>query len=295
MRFAREVRSGVVRVNSYRDDDALKHMPMGTGYKQSGIGREWGPEGLDALPETKSIMVVPSRAGEARLKGVLSQPPCLQRPDVTLLLWIAELRSASSLSRGGRRSPPSKRDSSGAVLRRRTRLTARGRAEAVRQLARHPRTEPGHHRWRARGQAASRSVTFFQLRGQLLLAGPLALLALAVLIPDRPPAAFLLACRVDGDPVLQLDDFTVAADGGAPGPVRDDPPVTRAPGLRPRGGASGPATGRLWDFCGHLEADRWCLRRAASLDSCVSAGRRGWARAWFRVGGTGLEPVTCRL
>jgi acyl-CoA reductase-like NAD-dependent aldehyde dehydrogenase len=57
MRFAREVRSGVVWVNSYRDDVVLKHMPMGAGYKQSGIGREWGPEGLEAFLETKSIMV----------------------------------------------------------------------------------------------------------------------------------------------------------------------------------------------------------------------------------------------
>jgi acyl-CoA reductase-like NAD-dependent aldehyde dehydrogenase len=31
--------------------------PLGAGYKQSGIGREWGPEGLDAFLETKSIMV----------------------------------------------------------------------------------------------------------------------------------------------------------------------------------------------------------------------------------------------
>jgi acyl-CoA reductase-like NAD-dependent aldehyde dehydrogenase len=57
MRFAREVRSGVVWVNSYRDDVVLKHMPMGAGYKQSGIGREWGPEGLDAFLETKAIMI----------------------------------------------------------------------------------------------------------------------------------------------------------------------------------------------------------------------------------------------
>jgi acyl-CoA reductase-like NAD-dependent aldehyde dehydrogenase len=57
MRFAREVRSGVVWVNCYRDDVVLKHMPMGAGYKQSGIGREWGPEGLDAFLETKAIMI----------------------------------------------------------------------------------------------------------------------------------------------------------------------------------------------------------------------------------------------
>jgi acyl-CoA reductase-like NAD-dependent aldehyde dehydrogenase len=56
LRFARAVRSGIVWVNSYRDDSVLKHMPMG-GFKQSGIGREWGPEGLDAFLEQKSIMI----------------------------------------------------------------------------------------------------------------------------------------------------------------------------------------------------------------------------------------------
>jgi acyl-CoA reductase-like NAD-dependent aldehyde dehydrogenase len=30
---------------------------MGAGYKQSGIGREWGSEGLDAFLETKAIMI----------------------------------------------------------------------------------------------------------------------------------------------------------------------------------------------------------------------------------------------
>jgi acyl-CoA reductase-like NAD-dependent aldehyde dehydrogenase len=57
LKFARHVRSGVVWVNSYRDDVVLKHMPMGAGYKSSGIGREWGPEGLDAFMEIKAIMI----------------------------------------------------------------------------------------------------------------------------------------------------------------------------------------------------------------------------------------------
>ncbi|MDF3311475.1 aldehyde dehydrogenase family protein [Rhodococcus sp. T2V] len=56
LRFAKGVRAGIVWLNSYRDDSVLKHMPMG-GFKHSGIGREWGPEGLEAFLETKSIML----------------------------------------------------------------------------------------------------------------------------------------------------------------------------------------------------------------------------------------------
>ena len=62
LRFARGVRTGVVWVNSYRDDAPLKHLPMGAGYKSSGAGREWGVEGLEAFMETKSIMI---RVGES--------------------------------------------------------------------------------------------------------------------------------------------------------------------------------------------------------------------------------------
>jgi acyl-CoA reductase-like NAD-dependent aldehyde dehydrogenase len=56
MRFARSVRAGGIWVNSYRDDAVLRHMPIG-GFKHSGVGREMGPEGLDAFLETKSIMI----------------------------------------------------------------------------------------------------------------------------------------------------------------------------------------------------------------------------------------------
>jgi len=56
MAFATQVRAGMVWVNGYRDDSILKHMPVG-GFKQSGIGREMGPEGLDEFLETKSIMI----------------------------------------------------------------------------------------------------------------------------------------------------------------------------------------------------------------------------------------------
>ncbi|MDR6860477.1 aldehyde dehydrogenase family protein [Variovorax guangxiensis] len=56
MAFATKVRAGMVWVNGYRDDSILKHMPVG-GFKQSGIGREMGPEGLDEFLETKSIMI----------------------------------------------------------------------------------------------------------------------------------------------------------------------------------------------------------------------------------------------
>jgi acyl-CoA reductase-like NAD-dependent aldehyde dehydrogenase len=56
MKFAKAVRAGIVWVNGYRDDSVLKAMPTG-GYKQSGIGREMGPEGLDVFLEPKSIMI----------------------------------------------------------------------------------------------------------------------------------------------------------------------------------------------------------------------------------------------
>ncbi|OWT60289.1 hypothetical protein CEY11_11600 [Candidimonas nitroreducens] len=56
MAFGTRVRAGMVWVNGYRDHSILKHMPVG-GFNQSGIGREVGPEGLDAFLETKSIMI----------------------------------------------------------------------------------------------------------------------------------------------------------------------------------------------------------------------------------------------
>lgn len=56
MNFSTKVRAGMVWVNGFRDDSILKYMPVG-GFKQSGIGREVGPEGLDEFLETKSIMI----------------------------------------------------------------------------------------------------------------------------------------------------------------------------------------------------------------------------------------------
>lgn len=48
---ARRIQSGVVGINGF----ALDHnAPMG-GFKMSGLGREMGPEGLDAYIELKSI------------------------------------------------------------------------------------------------------------------------------------------------------------------------------------------------------------------------------------------------
>ena len=67
--------------------------------------------------------------------------------------------------------------------------------------------------------------------GQLLLGRRLALLPLAVLMPDRPPAAVLVAGRVHGDAVLQLDDLTAAPRGRTPGPRSREP--GRSPGDRP--------------------------------------------------------------
>jgi acyl-CoA reductase-like NAD-dependent aldehyde dehydrogenase len=56
MSVARSVRSGIVWVNCFRDDSPLKYMPTGF-QKQSGLGAEMGPEGLDAFLETKSVMI----------------------------------------------------------------------------------------------------------------------------------------------------------------------------------------------------------------------------------------------
>jgi acyl-CoA reductase-like NAD-dependent aldehyde dehydrogenase len=52
-RIARRVRSGAVGQNGLRMDFGL---PFG-GFKQSGIGREGGPEGLEAYLETKTILL----------------------------------------------------------------------------------------------------------------------------------------------------------------------------------------------------------------------------------------------
>jgi hypothetical protein len=78
-----------------------------------------------------------------------------------------------------------------------------------------------------------------QLGGQLLPGGGLALLPLAVLVPDRPPAARLLTGRVHGDAVLQLDDFAAAPGGGAPGPAREDPGTRSGEPKKPEGRPAG--------------------------------------------------------
>lgn len=56
MRVSRSVGSGTVWINCYRDDPPLKHMPT-VFRKQSGIGAEMGPEGLDVFLESKSVMI----------------------------------------------------------------------------------------------------------------------------------------------------------------------------------------------------------------------------------------------
>ncbi|MDO9433967.1 aldehyde dehydrogenase [Hydrogenophaga sp.] len=56
MRVAKSVTAGILWVNCYRDDSPLKYMPTGF-RKQSGIGSEMGPEGLEAFLETKSVMI----------------------------------------------------------------------------------------------------------------------------------------------------------------------------------------------------------------------------------------------
>ena len=53
-RVAAALQAGIVCVNGRAKLDVA--MPFG-GYKQSGYGRENGPEGLDEYPQTKSVVV----------------------------------------------------------------------------------------------------------------------------------------------------------------------------------------------------------------------------------------------
>ncbi|KWF20563.1 aldehyde dehydrogenase family protein [Burkholderia pseudomultivorans] len=56
MKVSRSVVAGMVWVNCYRDNPPLRYMPTAF-RKQSGIGAEMGPEGLDAFLELKSVMI----------------------------------------------------------------------------------------------------------------------------------------------------------------------------------------------------------------------------------------------
>src|SRR5690606_4833887 len=51
--MARKIKAGMVRINGGGVDHAL---PFG-GYKQSGWGREYGREGVDAYPELKTVAI----------------------------------------------------------------------------------------------------------------------------------------------------------------------------------------------------------------------------------------------
>jgi phenylacetaldehyde dehydrogenase len=51
---ARALKSGRVWINSYGEADPV--MPMG-GYKQSGLGREFGAESIDAYTQTKAVLI----------------------------------------------------------------------------------------------------------------------------------------------------------------------------------------------------------------------------------------------
>ena len=55
MRFARGIKAGTVWVNCYHGC-GVANVPFG-GYKQSGLGREQGPEGVEAFLETKSVHI----------------------------------------------------------------------------------------------------------------------------------------------------------------------------------------------------------------------------------------------
>ena len=54
--MARSVRTGTFGINGYAPDPLA---PFG-GYKESGIGREWGEAGLDEYVELKAINGLPT-------------------------------------------------------------------------------------------------------------------------------------------------------------------------------------------------------------------------------------------
>ncbi len=58
LKFAKNIRVGTVWVNSYHAASALgvPVIPFG-GYKQSGIGRELGAEGMEMFLATKSVAI----------------------------------------------------------------------------------------------------------------------------------------------------------------------------------------------------------------------------------------------
>src|SRR3990172_4749379 len=54
-KFAKNIKAGTVWVNTFHTA-GIPHMPFG-GYKQSGIGRELGQEGMEMFMETKSVAI----------------------------------------------------------------------------------------------------------------------------------------------------------------------------------------------------------------------------------------------
>ena len=55
--FTQRLRTGMVHLNGATVDPAA---PFG-GYKQSGVGREWGAAGIDEFLQTKAIMGSPTK------------------------------------------------------------------------------------------------------------------------------------------------------------------------------------------------------------------------------------------
>ncbi len=55
IRVAKAVRTGKMFINSY-NSAGLDDMPHG-GYKESGIGREWGPNGLEEFQQVKTVQI----------------------------------------------------------------------------------------------------------------------------------------------------------------------------------------------------------------------------------------------
>jgi hypothetical protein len=95
----------------------------------------------------------------------------------------------------------------------------------------------------------------------------------------------LLAGGVDGDAVLELDDLAAAAGGRAPGAARANL-------------AGGTAERRARAACGDVvgiltTAGEACVMEKPSLPALSQV--RGLTARTSLVGGTGLEPVTCRL
>ena len=94
--MARSVRTGTFGINGYAPDPLA---PFG-GYKESGIGREWGEAGLDEYVELKAINGLPGRdAAPSTPSGSTTRCPGLDEflihnhPHPVRVMWTSDLQA----------------------------------------------------------------------------------------------------------------------------------------------------------------------------------------------------------